>query len=217
MSTRNLIIISAGKFAREVYVWARQAIDGGAPWAIKGFLDDRPDQLQGFRYPAPIVDSVENYEPRPGELFLNAVGEPALKGMYSELVEARGGEFATLIHPTALVGHDVLIGAGSILGPYTQLSCDIRLGRHVVFGTHSNTAHDTRIGDYSHVCGSVELNGGVEIGRQVFVGSHATLIPNVKVGDDAYIGAGSVVLKNVKAGVKVFGNPAVAIGRVEGY
>ena len=212
--TRNLIIISAGKFGREVYTWARQAIAAGAPWTVKGFLDDRPAQLDGFRYDAPVLGAVDAYEIQPGDLFLSAIGEPALKSKYCGLVEARGGEFATLIHPTALVGYHVEIGAGSVIGPFAQLSCDIVLGKHVVFGTHSNTAHDTRIGDCSHVCGSCEINGNVRIGAEVFVGSHATLVPNVKIGDSAYIGAGSVVLKSVKPGVKVFGNPAVTIGRV---
>lgn len=213
MSSLDLIIVSAGNFGREVFTWAEQAIEAGAPWVIKGFLDDRMDQLRGFSYAAPILGRVEDCEPGPDDLFLSAIGEPALKSRYCELIEARGGRFATLVHPTALVGHDVRIDTGSIIGPFTQLSCDIQLGKHVVFGTHSNTAHDTRIGDYSHVCGSCEINGNAQIGRKVFVGSHATLVPNVRIGDGAFIGAGSVVLKNVAAGAKVFGNPAVVIGR----
>ena len=212
---RNLVILSAGRFAREVYTWARQAIEGGAPWTVKGFLDDRPAQLQGFRYDAPILGPVEDYDPQPGDIFLNALGDAASKRKYCAMIESRGGEFATLVHPTALVGYNVLLGAGTVIGPFAQLSCDIELGKHVVFGTHSNTAHDTRIGDYSHVCGSVEINGAVRIGADVFVGSHATLVPDITIGDGAYVGAGSVVLKNVKPGVKVFGNPAVAIGKVE--
>jgi sugar O-acyltransferase (sialic acid O-acetyltransferase NeuD family) len=211
MSRQNLIIISAGRFAREVYTWAHQAIQAGTPWAIKGFLDDRPEILTAFNYPVPILSSAEDYQPRAGDVFINAVGEPEAKARYCELLEARGASFVTLIHPTALVGHDVLIGQGSIVGPLTQLSCDIRLGKHVVFGTNSNTAHDTRIGDYSQISGSCEINGNAELGEKVFLGSHATILPGVRIGSGAYIGAGSVVLKNVKPGVKMFGNPAIQI------
>jgi len=48
----------------------------------------------------------------------------------------------------------------------------------------------------------------------VFLGSHACIIPSIKVGSWAYVGAGSVVVRDVPPGVKVFGNPATIIGRV---
>jgi acetyltransferase-like isoleucine patch superfamily enzyme len=42
----------------------------------------------------------------------------------------------------------------------------------------------------------------------VFLGSHATILPDARVGAWAYVGAGSVVLRRVAPGAKVFGNPA---------
>ena len=207
----NLIIINAGAFGREIHTWAQQAIRAGAPLKIKGFLDDRPESLRGFSY-APILASIEAYVPVPGDAFLCAVGVPEVKRRYCSLMSDKGARFATLIHPTASVGHDVQIGEGSMLGPFTQLSCDIRLGRHVSFGTHSNTAHDTRIGDFAQVCGSCEINGRAVVGEGVFLGSHATILPDATVGAWAFVGAGSVVLRRVAPGAKVFGNPAVPVG-----
>jgi len=212
MSPQHLIIVNAGKFGREVYTWAQQSIRAGVPWVVKGFLDDRPGVLRGFNYDTPILGSVESHQPAADELFLIAIGEPQPKRRYCEMLERKGARFATLIHPTALVGNNVVIGEGSIVGPLTQLSCDINLGKHVCFGTNSNTGHDTRIGDYTQVSGSCEINGNAELGNRVFLGSHATILPGVQIGDDAFIGAGSVVLKRVKPGVKMFGNPAVQIG-----
>ena len=95
------------------------------------------------------------------------------------------------------------------------MSCDIRMGRHVAFGTHSNTAHDTQIGDYSQISGSCEINGHAILEEGVFLGSHATVLPNAHIGAWAYVGAGSVVLKRVRPRMKVFGNPAVPIGSIE--
>jgi sugar O-acyltransferase (sialic acid O-acetyltransferase NeuD family) len=212
MPQENLIIVCAGKFGREIHTWARQAVRAGAPWTIKGFLDDRPEILDGFNYESPILSSVGDYQPCVGDLFICAVGQPNARQEYCTLLEKRGACFGTLIHPTALIGHNVQIGDGSILGPYTQLSCDIRLGRHVVFGTHSNTGHDTVIGDYAQISGGCEINGCAQIGDKAFLGSHATILPGVRVGNGSFVGAGSVVLKNVRPGIKVFGNPAVEIG-----
>jgi len=215
MLHQNLIIVSAGEFGREVFSWAQQAIRAGAPWTIKGFLDDRPKILDRFSYDVPILCSAEAYVLNQDDLFLVAMGGPDAKANYCDALSRKGARFATLIHPTAVIGHNVTIGEGSIVGPLTQLSCDLRLGKHVCLGTNSNTGHDTIIGDYSHICGSCEINGCVEIGERVFVGSHATLLPRVRVGDRAFIGAGSVVLRSVKPGVKMFGNPAAAIGTVD--
>jgi sugar O-acyltransferase (sialic acid O-acetyltransferase NeuD family) len=210
-SKRNLVIISAGNSGRETYTWAQQAIRAGAPWNIKGFLDNRCEVLAGFSYEVPVLASPEAYEPAADDEFLCAVGSPQDRRHYCSMMEQKGARFATLIHPTACVGHDVQIGEGSILGPFTQLSCDIRLGRHVAFGTHSNTAHDTRIGDYAQICGSCEINGSAVVEEGAFVGSHATILPHAVVGAWSYVGAGSVVLRRVAAHTKVFGNPATAM------
>jgi sugar O-acyltransferase (sialic acid O-acetyltransferase NeuD family) len=210
-SKLELVIISAGNFGREIYVWAEQAIRAGAPWKIKGFLDSRPRVLAGFSYDAPILASPEAYQPTDAEVFLCAIGTPQEKRHYCSLMENKGARFATLIHPTAVVGHAVQIGEGSILGPFTQLSCDIRLGRHVSFGTHSNTAHDTRIGDYAQICGSCEINGSAVVEEGAFVGSHATILPKAVVGAWSYVGAGSVVLRRVAPHTKVFGNPSTPV------
>jgi sugar O-acyltransferase (sialic acid O-acetyltransferase NeuD family) len=209
---KRLIIISAGSFGREISVWARQAIDAGAPWMLKGFLDDRADILKKSSCILPILASPESYEPAADDMFLCGIGTPRVKQAYCSQMAAKGAVFATLIHPTALVGQNVEIGAGSIIGPFTQMSCDIRIGSHVAFGTHSNTAHDTAIGDFAQISGSCEINGSAEVGEGAFLGSHATILPHAKVGAWSYVGAASVVLRRVLPGTKVFGNPAVAIG-----
>jgi acetyltransferase-like isoleucine patch superfamily enzyme len=42
----------------------------------------------------------------------------------------------------------------------------------------------------------------------VYVACGVSIAPSKKIGDGAYVGIGSVVISNVKAGTKVFGNPA---------
>jgi sugar O-acyltransferase (sialic acid O-acetyltransferase NeuD family) len=212
---QKLIIVNAGQFGREVFTWVQQAIKAGTPWVLKGFLDDRSDLLRGFRYNAPILSSAESYEPEAGDVFLCAIGTPAVKHRYCSLLEAKGARFATLVHPTALVGHDVRIGEGSILCPFTQLSCDIQLGKHVTVGTFSAVGHDTRIGDWCQISGHCGINGNAVLDEGVFLGSHTCILPRARVGAWAYVGAGSVVLRRVLPRTKVFGNPAVMIGTVD--
>jgi acetyltransferase-like isoleucine patch superfamily enzyme len=104
---------------------------------------------------------------------------------------------------------------GSILCPFTQLSCEITLGKCVTFGTLSSSAHDTVIGDWCQISGHCSINGRAALEEGVFVGSHVAILPGVRIGAYAHVGAGSIVLKRVKPGVKVFGNPAVTIATVD--
>ena len=48
----------------------------------------------------------------------------------------------------------------------------------------------------------------VRIGSNVWIGGGAVILPGVTIGDDAVIGAGSVVTRDVPAGIVVVGNPA---------
>lgn len=211
---KNLIIVGAGALGREVLVWSQQAIGAGAPWKIKGFLDSRADMLDDYVCGASIIGSPEGYRPFEDDIFLCAIGDPSQKRTYVTLLEEKGAVFGTLVHPTALVGRDVRMGPGTIICPFTQLSCDIDLGSHVFVGTHSSVAHDTSVGSYTQICGACQLNGHVNVGEEVFIASSVTLLPKCTVGDGAYVGAGSVVLRRVKARTKVFGNPAMVIGQM---
>jgi acetyltransferase-like isoleucine patch superfamily enzyme len=114
-----------------------------------------------------------------------------------------------------LIGRNIEIGAGGIVCPFTQMSCDIRLGRHVTIGALTSVAHDTTIGDYGQISGGCQLNGHVRVEKGAFLGSSVTLLPRSRVESWAYVGAGSVVLRRVKSRTKVFGNPAAQIGVVD--
>src|SRR5579872_972992 len=182
MPDQDLIIVSAGRFGREVYTWAVQAIQHGLRWRIKGFLDDRAQILEAYQYTVPIIAAPERYTPESNDIFLCALGDPAAKQRFAALIERQGGSFATLMHPTALVGQNVEIGEGSIICPFTQLSCDIRVGKHVMFGTQSSAAHDVVIGDFCQISGGCQINGCATLETGAFLGSHATILPQARVG-----------------------------------
>jgi putative colanic acid biosynthesis acetyltransferase WcaB len=52
------------------------------------------------------------------------------------------------------------------------------------------------------------LSGAPTLGDRVSVGAHSVVLGPIHIGDDAVIGSGSVVVKDVPAGVVVAGNPA---------
>jgi sugar O-acyltransferase (sialic acid O-acetyltransferase NeuD family) len=209
--TKEIVIISAGNFGREISSIVSDAIAAGKDWRIKGFLDSRKEILNGFNREIPILSSVEAYEPRETDLFLCAIGSPADRKQYSEIILNKGGRFATLVHPTAVIGANVTLGEGVMIAQLAVLTADMVLEDSVYAGPHSCLSHDTRIGKWSQISGHCAFGGGVTVEEGCFFGVGAILMPGAYVGKNAFVGIGSVVLKKVKPDTKVFGNPAVVV------
>jgi sugar O-acyltransferase (sialic acid O-acetyltransferase NeuD family) len=202
---KQLIIIGAGGFGREVLAWARQATES---CTVRGFLDDNDRALEGFRKDVPVLGGTADYVPEPDDVFVCALGRIDFKRRCVERVLGRGGRFTILRHRTSACGENVSLGEGVILCPHTTVGSDARLGDFVTVNLHSSVAHDAVVGRWTQLHCHVDVTGGVVLGEGVTVGSHASILPGVKVGDGATIGAGSVVMQDVPPGVTVFGVPA---------
>ena len=210
---KRLLIVGAGGFGREMFGAAREAVGYGTDFEIGGFLDARSDALAGFEgYPAVIGDPA-TYEPRPGDVFVTALGGIEARRRCAEALEAKGAEFVAIVHRTAFVGPGVKIGAGSFVAPNAVLTADVTVGRHVSVFHCSSVGHDTVLGDYSHVYAQCSLGGAVKLGEGARVFPGSVIVPRRTVGAGATVGAGSTVIIDVAPGVTVFGSPAAPIGR----
>lgn len=205
---KKLIIVGAGGFGREVYQWAAKNPGNGTLFTMKGFLDDNPAALDGYRYPLGIVGAVKDYSPQTDDVFLCAIGNPQDKQRCVESLQSRGAKFTNLIHPSAVLGANITIGQGIIICPNVVISADIRIGDFVAIDSQSVIGHDSNIGHYAHVATFSAIAGGSQLGERVFIGCHSTVLPGITIGPDAVVGAGSVVTKPVAAGVTVVGIPA---------
>lgn len=207
---KHLIIIGARGFGREVYDLAMDCIDAGADFDIKGFLDDKSDALTGLKDYPPILSSVENYIVQEDDVFTCSMGAPEWRKHYTEIILAKGGKFITLISPMAIIRRNAHIGNGCIITHGSNISVDTHIADHVAI-LSSGLGHDVSIGEYTVLSGGVALNGYVKVGNEVYIGCRAMVAPHKRIGDKAFVGIGSVVISNVKAETKVFGNPAKKI------
>lgn len=211
---KQLIIIGAGGFGREVLEWARQSRACGREWEIAGFLDDRPDCLGRFpEIGLPVIGNTRDYEPRKDDVFLCAIGIPKLRAEMRQRFEAKGAVFTRLIHESCVIGRRVELGTGVILCPRVVLTCDISIGPNTALNVSSAVGHDASIGADCQISSFCDITGFVQIGNGVLLGSRASIIPSKRVGDRAVVGAGSVVVSDVPEGVTVFGNPARLLSR----
>jgi sugar O-acyltransferase (sialic acid O-acetyltransferase NeuD family) len=205
---KNLYIVGAGGFGREVYAWLQHLPAKGVDWELRGFLDDDLNALNGFEYDLRVVGAVMDFEPTHDDLFVCGIGSVAAKRRSCQHLLERGARFFTLVHPTALVGANVVLGEGVVLCPRVTVTCDVQIGAMTMVNCHSTIGHDASIGAWSTISAHCDLTGFTRVGEGSFLGSGARVIPGKTVGSGAVVGAGSVVIRSVADGRKVFGNPA---------
>ncbi len=205
---KNLIIIGAGSFGREVMHWARASRAYDRDWRLKGFLDDNLNVLDKFNYTIPILATTGEYEPETNDVFVCAVGDPAMKKKLCGILLEKGAQFTNVIHPSVIITDTSSLGNGVILCPNVTVSCNTRLGNFVSINVASIISHDVVIEDYCQLSNLCDLTGKTYLEEGVFLGSHASILPGVRVGAWSKVGAGSIVLSDVKSGITVIGIPA---------
>ena len=205
---KDLVIIGAGGFGRELFSAAREAVGFSEQFRVKGYLDANPAALDRFTgYPS-ILGSPEDYAIQPDDVFITALGNIASRRRCVELIEKRGGAFISVVHRSASLGQNVTVDPGSFIAHNVVLTVDIAVGRHADIFHGTEIGHDSTVGDFAHVYSLCSIGGNVKIGNGAAVYPGARIVPNRKIGDNAVVGIGSVVLLNVPAGTTVFGNPA---------
>jgi acetyltransferase-like isoleucine patch superfamily enzyme len=106
----------------------------------------------------------------------------------------------TVVDYGCRIGDRVKIHCNCYVAQYTDLENDVFLAPGVTI------ANDLYPGDDR----SAQLMAGPRIGAGAQIGVNVTILPFVRIGAGALIGAGSVVTRDIPAGVVAFGNPAMA-------
>lgn len=205
-SRARIVIVGAGGFGREVLQWARDAWPEDAA-RVAGFLSADSGILEGHAAAPPIVGNPDDFVPRPGDGFLLAIGIPGVRRRVAERLLARGAEFLSLIHPTAVVAATATIGAGSIICPHAVVSDCARLGNFTLVNYHASVAHDAITGDFAVLSPYATLGGRAGVGTDTFLGLHASVGPGVAVGERSKVAANSCALADVPPDSLVHGVP----------
>lgn len=204
---KHLIIIGAGGMGRTMYDMARESVGYGIEYDIQGFLDDNIAALDNFENYPPIIAPIQSYLPNENEIFICSIGGAARKKCIEEII-SRGGQFLTMIHSTARIGTNVQIGEGTIVGAYTTIGADAKVGKYNLIQSYTVIGHDSLIGDWNRIDTHVTLVGGTIVQNEADIHTAAMISHNVTVENNSRVAACSFVIRRVKEGTTVLGNPA---------
>lgn len=205
---KQLIILGAGGFARDVYNFAINSRGYGNLFDVKGFLDINEHSLDGFKGYPPILGNENTYDIQKEDIFITAIGNNELRKKVVDIIVARGGGFITLKHNTSIIHTNAEIGEGCLIQPNAVIGADTRIGCHSYIQNGAILGHDAHVGSFCRIDCNVMFVGGTSCEDFVTVHTSSVINHNVVIGNNAVVGACSFVIRKVKPGNTVLGNPA---------
>lgn len=207
---KDLVIISAGDFARET-AWVAERMNQQYPqWNILGFVDDgKTGMVDGY----PVLGPLSWLMQQDRDLYVTcAIGTgKTRKRIWDRLLCYPHIHPATIIDPAAVVGKNCKIGAGSIVCAGSVLAICAELGLNCIVNLNCTMGHDAVLRDYCTVHPGANISGRVQVGACSDIGTGAKIIQGKEIAPETILGAGSVVCKDIRESGTYVGVPAKKI------
>jgi sugar O-acyltransferase (sialic acid O-acetyltransferase NeuD family) len=212
-SLKELYILGAGGFGREV-AWLVSRINDVQPtWDLKGFIDNNSNfygkLLDGYY----VIGDDEYLLSIKREIWIvcTVASAKVRKKIIEHFIGHPNIKFATLIDPSVIHSNLISVGEGSIICAGTIISVDISIGKHVIINLDCTIGHDGVIKDFVTINPSVNVSGNTVIEKCVELGTGTQIIQGIHIGEESIIGAGSVVIRNIPDKCTAVGSPAKPI------
>ncbi|NLD48187.1 MAG: acetyltransferase [Clostridiaceae bacterium] len=211
---KDLVIIGAGDFGREVAALVANINEVKKQWNFKGFVDDalKGTTIEGF----PIIgriDSIYNMNPKPYVVI--SIANTRIKKSIAQELSRNDVPLAILVHPSVIISDHVELGGGSIVSAGTIFAINTNLGEHCILNLGCRIGHDTIIGNYSSCMPGTNLAGKVNVGEGCYFGLNTCVINGLEIGEWSTIGAGAAVVRDIPAHSLAVGVPAKVIKKLD--
>ena len=210
INLRDLYIIGAGGFGREVAWLVERINEVNSTWNIKGFIDDNQSLHGTYEDDYLVVGGCDYLLDMSEDVWVVcAVGSARVRKIIIEKLSGNSNiKFATLIDPSVICSKRVSIGEGTIICAGTILTVDIAIGKHVIINLDCTLGHDDIIGDYVTIYPSVNVSGMVKVGCCTELGTGMKVIQGKKISANCIVGAGAVVVRDIEEEGTYVGVPA---------
>ena len=207
---KPMVILGAGQHARVV-----ADLLGALNLDVAGFV--APNAAGSHVGGHPVLGDESLLEDQAfinGHGFAIGIGHQAARRNKLSMLMGAGADLPSLIHPTAWIGGEVTIGAGTVVLPGAIVCNAAKIGAGAIINTGAQIDHDGRLDDGVHLCPGTILAGDVSIGAWTFIGTGTVVSNALRIGTSCLVGAGSVVVSDIESGHKAFGNPCRMQGQI---
>lgn len=206
---KNIIIIGAGGFGREVKMLIDQINTTSKQYVFVGYYDDGIEKgtlINGF----PVLGSISDVNLIKETTYVAlGLGNPVYKQKVIQELNSSNLIFESLIHPSVLIGEDeVQFGKGVVVCAGSIITCNIAIHDFVTVNLACTIGHDSILKDFVSIMPGCNISGEVIIEKAVYIGTGAKIINQVSIGENTIIGAGAVVSKSIPANCTAIGIPA---------
>ena len=131
--------------------------------------------------------------------------------------EYKDFKFINLIHPSAVLGKNIKLGQGVLIGALSFISSNCRISDFCLIHQKSHLGLENKMGKYSSISLGSLTGGKVTIGKFSAITLRVTINDRIKIGSNSVVGSGSLVLKDIPPNVIVYGQPAKVVRKREFY
>jgi sugar O-acyltransferase (sialic acid O-acetyltransferase NeuD family) len=205
---KDLIIIGAGGFGRELFHLSKECIGYGKSFKVFGYLDDSIDPLKNYVGYPPVIGKISSHQITENQVFICSISDVRKRSDIINKFIINGAIFINLIHITARIVNTSKLGDGCIIGPLVSIGADVKIGNFCLLQTGVIVGHDVEIGNNSRLDNYSILVADVKLKNNTTIHSNSVVNAKIIVEEGAVVGACSFVIRNVKPGSTVYGNPA---------
>jgi len=199
----RLLVIGAGGHAKVVTDTAMTA-----GWEIAGVIGERGGrrELLGHRvtYDVGAIDA---------DAFIVAIGDNRKRADLFDEYRFGGLQPARVVHPSAIIGTNVELGAGVFVSAGAIINVDTVIGDNAIINTGCIVEHDCNIGPHTLIGPNASLCGGCTVGDGTLVGAGVSVAPMRSIGAWSVVGAGAAVVDDLPAHSVCVGVPARPLER----
>ncbi len=190
---KNVIIIGASGFGKEIYSYIQDDISKGffKDSFFKGFIDDNEENFNSLQLKDVVafLGSTDKYKYDQNDYVIVAIGNIGIRNKIINKLELANVKFYNYIHNSVLIAFDSMIEKGIIICPNSIIQSNSVLEAHCVLNIYTSVGHDSRLGKGSVLSPYCTLNGNVHTGDHLFMGTRSSILLNSNIGNNCTISA----------------------------
>ncbi len=149
-------------------------------------------------YENSMDDIIKDFHKGLFDYVVNGIGgSTELRKKYYDILSNSGVPYCNLIHPSAIIGQGVKLGAGNIILPMCHIGPEAQIGNDCFLTAKTSIEHHNIIGSHCTFGPGVMFSGSVEVGDCVKFAAGIYAEPLVKIGSGCIIASGVILNKNV--------------------